>query len=474
MLVGKKAKRSFARFLKDTAGSMAMAWGVIGVAVVVTVGSAYDINQVSKAKQIAQLAADNMALTASIAVDKDNDDRYVEGEAYSYEQLGGPENDFTDSMVGQVTYDVADTQDQSTNDDGTLKYDENGDPVYEKLIAQATVSGTYKPAFMGVFGVDSIPFEATSDVAYADTAGSPASIFFAVDNSGSMDWDDNNGVQKLSGLEASLVSFMNTLDAINTDNSNVFRTALYPYSADYDGWYNYISDDGIVTNKDVPPQWGKLSNGDINGMTIQYGTDSSGAMEEVATKMSLEDAIHQAENNEEPLKYVVFMSDGSNNQSYECGTQQVWVPDTEEYWVDTWGGWNTVYYSEQWWFDSWVIHYPASETGHYEDQQTCSWDYWSDIETKASCDSIKAAGATIYTVGYDLNEGYQYKNGSRVSSGWSWLWVYASEVTRAQSLLSYCATDSDHYILAEDASDLNAVFTEIGEEIVKEVIRVKR
>ena len=87
MRLFKQQKRTLKRFLTDTAGSFAMVWGVVGIGVVVTVGAAYDINQVSKAKQIAQLAAANMELTASIAIDDGNENRYTNGESYSYRHL---------------------------------------------------------------------------------------------------------------------------------------------------------------------------------------------------------------------------------------------------------------------------------------------------------------------------------------------------------------------------------------------------
>lgn len=438
-----KSKPTFARFLKDTAGSMALVWGVIGVGVVMTVGAAYDVSQVSKAKAIAQMAADNMALTASIAVDKDNDDRYAEGQAYSYRNLGGPKEDFTDSMHGTVEYDVDDDGDGESN-----------------LLARATVSGTYSPAFVSALGVQEIPFSAVSDVAYAQREGTPASIFFAVDNSGSMGWLDAGGANKLSALKDSMRNFMTTLQTINNDQNNVFRTALWPYSQDYDRRRPYISDDGIITNKDVPPGWGGLTNGEITRMHTQYGTDSSGSLEAAAAAFALEDAVHLSENGEDdPIKFMIFMSDGANNPKQErvCG------PATE-YWLDTWRGLNRVYFREYRWFDRWVIHHPE-EDGPYPQYTRCSWQttYSSDERSLEACTQMKSAGVTVYTIGYHLVAGW--------NSGY---YTYQSEVDRAQALLASCASDADHYILASDANDLNTALTAIGQEVMIEVIRVKR
>ena len=439
------------RLLKDTSGAFSLMWAVSMTGIIITIGATYDIAQISKAKSLAQYAADSMALTASIAVDFNNDDKYVGGQSYSYEAIGGGGPDFTGTMTGSVQYDIDDSVAQNL-------------PVGSKarLLARATVIGTYSPAFMTIVpGIGNINITAVSDVAYAVTEGKPASVFFVVDNSGSMAWDDSEGSNKLNSLETSMQSFMTTLDSISTGGKNIFRTALYPYSADYNYWYNYINTDGVIPAKVVAPKWGSLTNGNITQMQTHYGTDSSGSMEDAQIALALEDAIHDAENGEEsPLKFVIFMSDGSNNSSYETG--QIWE---DEYWIDTYYGYDQYYYSTPPYVDEYVTYYPEGRL-----RTQTGWNYWADIQTKASCDTMKADGVTIYTIGYNLEVGYPTQNGA---TQWD-NYVAQSEVTRAQSLLSYCATDSDHYILASSASDLNATFTEIGQEIISEVIRVKR
>ena len=78
-----KIQRVCAGWLKDNSGSMATAWAVSLVAIVFAVGSAFDTSQASKAKQLAQSAADNMALSASIAVDRNNQEKFLEGVPYT-------------------------------------------------------------------------------------------------------------------------------------------------------------------------------------------------------------------------------------------------------------------------------------------------------------------------------------------------------------------------------------------------------
>lgn len=76
---------------------------------------------------------------------------------------------------------------------------------------------------------------------------------------------------------------------------------------------------------------------------------------------------------------------------------------------------------------------------------------------------MKASGVTVYTIGYHLVAGW--------NSGY---YINQSEVDRAQALLSNCASDQSKYILAQNASELNAALIAIGQEVMVEVIRIKR
>ncbi|PHR60500.1 MAG: hypothetical protein COA43_07260, partial [Robiginitomaculum sp.] len=390
---------------------------------------------------LAQFSADHMALAASISVDFNNSDQFTGGVEYPYENIGAGGVDFTGTITGVVEYDIIDTSDASN-----AGLDE-GDK--SRLLARATVKGTYTTAFMGVLSsFATIPFEATSDVAYAASQGTPASVFFIVDNSGSMGYYDNNGVVKLTGLKASMNAFMDTMGHIDTNGDDIFRTALYPYSQDYQNNYSYIDNDGVIPAKVRHPEWGVLNHGAISAMNALHGTDSSGALKDAANAFTFENDIHNAMNGtEEPLKFAIFMTDGANNQSYECGTE--WVSNPE-YWVDTYHGWNTIYYSQQWWFDHWVIHHPASGGSN---QQVCKTDYWFDKRSLATCAEMKDDGIKIYAIAYD---------------------VAANQKQHAEDFMQECSSGDNYFKSASNSSALDAAFAEIGESIVKEVIRVKR
>lgn len=408
--------------------------------VLLSCGAAYDMTQIHKARALAQFTADHMALAASISVDFKNPDQFTAGVSYPYESIGAGGIDFTGTITGVVEYDIVDTADAGNED-----LDDNDK---SRLLARATVKGTYSTAFMGILSnFATVSFEATSDVAYAASHGTPASVFFIVDNSGSMNSYDNNHVRKLTGLKASMNAFMDIMDNIDTNGDDVFRTALYPYSQDYQNNYSFIDNDGIIPAKVKHPEWGILNHGAIMAMTSLYGTDSSGALKDAANAFAYEGDIHNAKNGtDEPLKFAIFMTDGANNKSYECGTE--WVAN-REYWIDTYHGWNRRYNSRQWWFDKWVIHYPASGGSN---QQVCKRDYWFDKRSLATCAEMKKDDVIIYAIAYDVAE---------------------DQKVHAEKFMKQCSSGDDYFKSASNASALDAAFAEIGDSIVEEVIRVK-
>lgn len=429
MGAGKFVRRWGARFLKDNDGSMAMAWAVSLLVVVLAVGSAFDASQASKAKQLAQSAADNMALTASIAVDRNNQVRFVEGQGYTYAQIGGPSEDFTGTMTGKVEYDVQDGDD--------------------KLIARATISGSYSTAFMSIIGVNKINLRAISDVAYAESGGTPTSVFFVVDNSGSM-------ADKIVTLENSLKDFMTTLSALDNDGvDDTFRTALYPYSAS-SFWDNQISNDGTIPVHTVSPAWGTLSTGHITRMRARRGTNSGGALMDAADDFDGESDIHLDVNGEKnPLKFAVFMTDGSNNET----TENRPIREDERFWVDFFPGENErVYISERNWFDNWVTEYDPGD-GDWENREVVTTEVHHDRRSLESCGKMKTEGAFVYTIAYDLPD---TTSAQKV------------EKERVEQFLRACSSGDDYFKSANDSSALEEAFEAIGESIIEEVIRIKR
>lgn len=426
------------RFVENKKGSLSTVWAVSSAMVVISAGSAYDVNQLAKAKKVAQIAADNMALAASISVDHENPDKYTEGQSYPYTELGGPLRDFTDSMTGSVEYDIVDDLDP------TNASKPEGDR--SRLIARATVTGTYDTAFMAIAGMNTVSFKAISDVSYAAEKGSPASVFFIVDNSGSMGDLDTSGTKKITSLETSMGNFMTTLSVLDRPGSSVFRTAMYPYSADPNGYYSSIENDGVIPSHVVAPEWGVIQTTDITRMYDRYGTDSSGALSDAASAFSTEEAVHLAVNQEQdPLKFAVFMTDGANNPS--CENQQYgrvdgpfWyrfnngVLETADEQIS--GNWN---------------YFAGTKTNN--SYTYCKSDYWFDQRSLVTCSDMKADGIKIFAIAYDIDD---------------------AQKVRAEQFMQDCSSGAEYFQSASDAVALDLAFNQISDSIISEVIRIKR
>ena len=202
-------------------------------------------------------------------------------------------------------------------------------------------------------------------------------------------------------------------------------------------------------------------------MSASGGTKSTTALERAKNKFGLENAIHDGVHGDDtPLKFLVFMSDGANNGATtreECSMESVWVEASGEYWIDTYRNWNTRYNSYQNWFDHWVVHHPALP-GHYEDQEVCVNIPYSPVNeaSLAHCNSMKSNNVVIYSIAYDVRE---------------------SERELAEDFMKKCSSNTDangdytdigFYKYASTGVDLQQVFDEIGQSVIKEVIRVKR
>ena len=422
------------QWLEDNQGTFALVWALCLTVIILAVGCVVDSMRYYQAKQLAQVAADSLALQASAAVDKNESSRPIAGKQYKFSEIAGPTHDFTGDLKASVEYDVPDGDDT--------------------LIARATVSGRYNTLFMAAFGHENLPVTAVSDVTYSQIDGTPASVFFVVDNSGSMGYLDKAGIRKSITLKQNLQSFMVKLTKLQAGKKDdIFRTALYPFSADPDGYYSDIDDDGLIPKHVVHPKWGILTANAITRMQDRSGTDSSGALGRAKTAFPDEGAAHTLVNGEgNPLKFLVFMSDGANNTSTECTTTRIWVNDpSPEYWWRIKNGYRRVKYSKPKNERRWTYQPPTD--GYYEDREECETDYFFDQRSLAHCTDMKNQGVSIYTIAYD---------------------VAAAQKAHAEQFLLACSSGVDYFKSVARSEELEQAFDEIGEEIVEEVIRIKR
>lgn len=94
-----------------------------------------------------------------------------------------------------------------------------------------------------------------------------------------------------------------------------------------------------------------------------------------------------------------------------------------------------------------IVFMTDGENNYYNGKSNSDSGKLSDAATKKSCDDARKAGIQVYTVAFMAPDA-------------------------GKSLLSYCATDTNHYFAAEDATQLTAAFKYIGEKASKLTVRL--
>ena len=441
-------KRLLRRFKKNEDGNMAVTFALSAVAVIGTMGAAMDYSVLSNAAARGQAIADQTALSAAIFV-KNNDrppanfeEGVTQGE-HSAHALGYEFKGWVDGGSNNVEVNVV--------------YDDNAKE------ARVTVSGQTVPTFIQLLGQQSLKFSSEAVVSYLDIDEKhPASIALVLDNSGSMGWDDKfanpNGTSpldahpRIDGLEFSVKKFNADLsDRLGTEDIDGLRTirmGMLPYSSN------------IVTENKVEMNFGYIDDEDVEDMFPDGNTNSNPPMAEAKIWMDGENQEHRDEADRvgeayrEPLKFIIFMSDGQNT----LGAWEFEPNDTAPvYWKqNNNGSWSGI------WAHSYNNQFGYTR-GHLRRQ--------TDSLTIETCQNLKALGTEIFTIGYALEVGNYNANNpwNQFQTAHVNLW----NQTNAYNLLQSCATKEENFVRAGDNEELEAAFDTIQNAIVKELIRIK-
>ena len=451
-----KAQSLLKRYKRDEGGTMALTWALSLTVMLGAMGAAVDFAMLSNADSQSQSIADTTALAAAIYVKNhgmppsNSTDGYVDGVPYTAEALGYEYKGWVKNGDLGVTIQV--------------DYDDNAKE------ATVTVSGDTTPMLMQVMGYESLAFKAQSIVSYLDVDEKfPASIALVLDNSGSMAWDDqlaenaypHNGhwhgdspagaIPRIQGLKTSVNTFTSELQSrlgTETDGGQrTIRMGMLPYSSD-------IVAAGVVNMK-----WGYITPSEVNVMTPSGSTNSNPPMAEAKIWLSGEDTYHENEaadhgdTYKEPLKFVIFMSDGQNT----LGTWEFFPDNTAPvYWKQN---------SSGYWSGIWASSY-SGQSGYTRGHLRRS----TDSLTINSCNAMKDVGTQIFTIGYALEEG-PYHDGDDDDNDARYVNLWNQ--TNAYNLLSTCASKPENFVKASDGEELEAAFDSIQNAIVEELIRIK-
>ncbi len=498
MAVLRKANSILKRFKRDESGVATLTWALSLTAIIAAMGAAMDFAVLSNADARSQSIADNTALAAAIYVKTNGRAPEREGELvegiHKASDFGYDYKSFVVNGADGVNIEI--------------DYDDNAKEV------TTTVYGQTNPILMQILGFSELNFKAKSVVSYLNIEDKfPASIALVLDNSGSMQFDDKLAINihpvthtsdcvqwrrvrkrrtsrwghtywaweweqynttcsethdhgdkapgakiRLVGLKESVLQFQDDLRSrlgIEDDSGRkTLRMGMLPYSS------------AVIAAGTQPMDWGYLDEGTnnpndttgIKGMRANGGTNSSPPMFDAETWMNAEDAIHTEEANrtqtedKEPLKFIIFMTDGQNtvgSWNFTPGITGQWYRETSP------GNWSTR---------------TSAQNGFTEGTLRRT----ADIETEESCQRMKAQGIKIFTIGYALEEFGRFR-----VNGWAGreddeLFTISNDVqAAAYTMMSNCASSPDHFIKAADAGQLEAAFDEIQNAIVEELIRLK-
>ena len=452
-----KKPARWTRFKNDTSGSMTTIWGLTLSLAIAAIGTGIDLASASRVSTTAQSAADQVALAAAVfysaneRLPETREEGFMHGKTYRGDDAGFS---FPNTVKGG-NYGVK----------IRAYYDEEDGEVLVK------VWGRTETALMGMFGTKTIKFSGQATAKFKEIElKNPASITLVLDNSGSMLWDDTladcsaswqsscsapSGAEpRIDGLKDSVIEFMDILDSVagtqTASGTRLLRTGMIPYNS------------SIRSNAVVDMDWGLLSNSDVNQMYAGGGTNSSPPISEAWDWLQDEPDIHEAENGEDnPLRYMIFMTDGQNS-----GNRQWYQKANTNYWRGIQCGW----------WSCWYIY--RNDTSRPSIPNTYQWqegEYTTaaDRNSKTSCETMKANGVRVFTIGFALEPGRYMTN---YPSNWNSPVATISTTTTdsAYSLLSDCASSGADFVMAEDTTSLSEAFEMIGQTIIQDVIRLSQ
>jgi len=487
MAVLKKMNSVLQRLKRDESGITAISWALSITVIIGAMGAAMDLAMLSSADARSQSIADTTALAAAIYVKTNGRPPTAEGELtagiHTAASLGYKFKSFVENGANGVDIEVS--------------YDDNAKEVTTR------VTGKTNPILVQILGFDELNFTAESVVSYLNIEDKfPASIALVLDNSGSMQFDDRlpstieneevtfpcirinrfgqffrstctgthrHGVKadgakiRLDGLKSSVIKFQNDLrDRLGVEDENDRRTVrmgMLPYSS------------AIDEDREVPMNWGYLPEGNpnnddddeaernIHGMRADGGTNSNPPMARARTWLQDEDSAHNDEaertqtEEKEPLKFVVFMTDGQNtvgDYELEEGPTGRWHRENSD--------------------GTWI-----SRDFQFNNSLEGTLRLLTDEQTVESCRIMKEVeNVTIFTIGYALEDSGEYRvNGWNNQHDDDLVNIGESVRSAAFNLMNSCASSPEHFISAANADQLETAFDEIQNAIVEELIRVK-
>ncbi len=440
----KNKKFQLKKLAENQDGSFGIIAGISMLMLVMGIGTAIDVSLAFKARAKLQATADTVGLMSSVYV-RDNQK---------------PPRSSEDGFMDDVTYDISAANAGQAIQGVTGEFSVNYNDEMQR--SEVEIKGKVKTTFLGAFNKSSLNINVKSNVEYYETAQAATSVYLVVDNSGSMAWDDTpitSNRRRPAGAKTRIEGLKSTVDKFNTnldeallkalkdtnDDEKYLRTALIPYSTD------------VLTSRVSLPNWGTVNYSLVNRMIASGGTDSRGPLKLAKKLMKKENNIHFSENGtKDPKKYVIFMTDGANNEEWVCNWR-------EQRRTRLWRRHNGFKYE---YMRSWRSPGNGWSEGV---ASNCKLENNSNSQSVSLCNQLKKDGVEIFTVGFALEPGtymanYPFSNQTAT--------IDKSTTDSAYAFLRDCASTKEQFIIAKDSEALDVAFDKIGKKIAQDSIRI--
>jgi Flp pilus assembly protein TadG/uncharacterized protein YegL len=308
---GRKTEMSmFRRFAADRQGAFGLAFALTAIPLLLAIGCSFDYMQALNMHRKMQTDLD-AALVAAVRSVGSKDEDALKAEIANWLEAEAEIKGF-----------------YALNSDG-IEIDTTNATI------SASVNASVPTSFLKIAGIDTMPIAAASAIAGTTsiTTKNPFSMYLVLDRSGSMNEATNTSYTttcakgkkkkkkssktctkkytKMEALQIAVSDLMTQLDAADPEMKYV-RTGVVSYSSAI----------GVAVDLD----WGTDHvDSYVTDLTPVGGTNSGAAFKKAYDSLTAasDNSAHLAKNGKTPAKYIVFMTDGDNNdESYDVETKR--------------------------------------------------------------------------------------------------------------------------------------------------------
>lgn len=336
MMTRTKTQKSsiFARLAACRSGNFGMMTAILMPVVAAGAGVAIDYNRMVQIKTLLQDSADSAALAAANALAVKN---------VSDEEAIALAKQF---MAAQF-YNIVPRNDSSTEDGAAAPVDIDKAAVASVERQTSTSGKTFDVELAGSYtmetngmtallGWKSVTLKVTASAQSTTESKNALSMFLVLDRSGSMAEDTStvNGAKPLKTVKydcgyyqgdkwiSRTCSYQATNYYSKIESLKLAVGSLTTQLTKADPLSKYVRTAAVSYNASMQNpttlQWGSATALTyVQALTATGGTDSSGAMARAYSDVSAssEDTAHKNKNGQVPSKFIIFMTDGDNNQS---------------------------------------------------------------------------------------------------------------------------------------------------------------